>query len=44
MVHAVVGEEYGVLGENGSGSQDERDKQVHVDVIPSAMEFPGWEP
>lgn len=36
----VVGEEQGVFGQHGHGSQHERHKQVQMDVVPRAVEPP----
>lgn len=33
----------GIFNEDGHGSQDEGSKQVHVDVVPHAVEPPGAE-
>lgn len=33
----------GVFNQDGHGSQDERGKQVHVDVVPHTVELPGAE-
>lgn len=32
-----------VFNQDGHGSQDEGGKQVHVDVVPHTVEFPGAE-
>lgn len=36
----ICGEEYGVLDEVGQGAKDEGHKQVHVDVVASAVQPP----
>lgn len=43
MVHGFICKQNSIFGENSNSSQDKGDKQVHVDVIPCAVEFSGME-
>lgn len=41
MVRAITLEEGSILQEHSTGLEDESDKQLHVDVVPGAVEPPG---
>lgn len=41
VLRCDVGHQQGVFDEDGQRSQDEGGKQIHVDVVPHAVQFPG---
>lgn len=43
MIQVLVREEDSIFDEDGARSQDERGKQVDVDVVPGAVELPRGE-
>lgn len=40
MVQAFIRKEDGVFDEDSAGSQDEREEEVDVDVVPGAVKLP----
>lgn len=40
VLHCAIGLQQGVFDEDRKGSQDEGGEQIHMDVVPHAMQFP----
>lgn len=43
MVRAITLEEGSILQEHSTGLEDEGGKELHVDIVPGAVEPPGWD-